>query len=192
MTSEPIRQLATALDATGELLVSIADAEWTLPTPCIEWTVRDLACHLVAGNDRFTSALGGQPSAAPVGAEADVADAYRRSARELLDAFGRPGALEGDVEVPMGTVPGLVALHLRITEILVHGWDLARATGQAVSFPEALAEQELVFSRDKLSDIPVGRRPFAPPQPVAEDAPAIDRLAACLGRPVTACAEGGA
>jgi len=191
MTSDPIKQLALALDATGQVLASIAGNQWTLPTPCTEWTVRDLAFHLVTGNDRFTSALGGRAPTTPVSAESGLSDAYRRSGRDLLDAFEQPGALDNSVDVPIGTVPGLAALHLRITEVLVHGWDLARATGQAASFPDALAEQELVFSRAKLSDIPVGRRPFAPPQPIVDDAPAIDRLVACLGRRVTACAEGG-
>jgi len=190
MTSDPIEQLASALDSTGRVLASIAEDQWALPTPCTEWTVRDLACHLVTGNDRFTSALGGRASTTPVGTESDLPDAYHRSARELLSAFGQPGALDSSVDVPIGTVPGLAALHLRITEILVHGWDLARATGQAASFPEALAEQELVFSRAKLSDIPPGRRPFAPPQPIADDAPAIDRLAAYLGRRVSGSAGG--
>ena len=69
--------------------------------------------------------------------------------------------------------------------MLVHGWDLARATGQPASFPDDLAEQELAFSRHKLADIPAGRHPFGPPQPVAAEAPAIGRLAACLGRTVT-------
>ena len=189
MTIEPINQLAAALDATERVLASITEDQWTLPTPCAEWTVSDLANHLVTGNDRFISALGGEASSTPPGSEADLPNAYRRSARGLLETFGQPGALDRNVNVAFGAVPGIAALHLRITEILVHGWDLARATGQATSFPEALAEQELVFSRAKLGDIPAERRPFAPPQQVADDAPAIDRLAACLGRPMTANAE---
>lgn len=192
MTSESIEQLASALDTTGDVMASIAAGQWTLPTPCSEWSVSDLAYHLVTGNDRFTSALGGRAPVTAVVQEDDLPEAYRRSARELLAAFGRPGALARNIDVPIGTVPGVVALHLRITEILVHGWDLAQATGQPASFPEALAEQEIAFSRAKLDDIPAGRRPFASPQAVAEDAPAIDRLAACLGRRVIASAEEGA
>ena len=84
----------------------------------------------------------------------------------------------------MGTVPGVVLLHLRITELLVHGWDLAQATAQPPLLPDDLAEQELQFTSGKLADIPAGRHPFAPPQPVPDDAPAIERLAACLGRRV--------
>jgi uncharacterized protein (TIGR03086 family) len=92
--------------------------------------------------------------------------------------------MERPVTVPFGTVPGVVALHLRLTEILVHGWDLAHATGQTATFPDDLVEQELDFTRGKLADVPSNRSPFAPPQEVADDAPALDRLAACLGRSV--------
>jgi hypothetical protein len=52
-------------------------------------------------------------------------------------------------------------------------------------FPEGLAEQELAFSRSKLGDVPPGRTPFGPPQPVSDAAPAIDRLVALLGRNVS-------
>jgi uncharacterized protein (TIGR03086 family) len=76
-----------------------------------------------------------------------------------------------------------VALHLRLTELLVHGWDLAHATGQPTTgLPDDLAEQELAFSRVQLERIPPDRSPFAPPQPIDDAAPAIDRLAALLGR----------
>lgn len=71
---------------------------------------------------------------------------------------------------------------LRITELLVHGWDLARATGQPARFPDGLAQQELAFSRGALSAIPPERTPFAPSRPAGPDAPAIDQLAALLGR----------
>jgi hypothetical protein len=64
----------------------------------------------------------------------------------------------------------------------VHGWDLARATGGQARFAEDVAEQELAFSREMLGAVPTGRTPFRPPRPVAEDAPALDRLAALLGR----------
>ena len=183
-----VSQLAHALDATGQLISAVPGGRWADPTPCPGWTVRDLVSHLIAGNARFAGAFGsdGQPpDDLDLAAESELLPAYRASAAVLLEALGRPGALDKMVTVPFGTVPGIVALHLRITEVLVHGWDLARATGQLVAFSEDVAEQELAFSRDKLSEIPPGRSPFAPPQPVADDAPAIDRLAACLGRDVS-------
>jgi uncharacterized protein (TIGR03086 family) len=193
MTADPVSQLSTALGVTGQLISAVRNEQWAAPTPCPDWRVRDLVSHVVAGNTLFASALRGQPPApgglvpADPGQPADVlAAAYWDSADNLLEAFHQPGALERSVTVPFNTVPGIAALHLRITELLVHGWDLARATGQRPAFPDDLAAQELAFTRSKLADIPPGRSPFGPPQPVADDAAAIDRLAACLGRDVTA------
>lgn len=190
-TTGPVDQLSVALDATGQVIAAVGDQQWANPTQCPKWSVRDLVSHVVTGNFMFASILRGAPAAAsqdPLRPDGDLLSAYRDSAGRLLAAFRSPGALERVVTVPFGSVPGVVALHLRITEVLVHGWDIARATGQLARFPDDLAEQELTFSRGKLAEIPSDRSPFAPPQPVADDAPAIDRLAACLGRNVTEAA----
>jgi len=111
----------------------VRDDQWTDPTPCTDWNVRDLVNHVAVGNFAFASILRGEPRAAPgapPGSVRDLLKAYRDSAAAVLDAFRQPGVLEQVFTVPFGPVPGIVALHLRITEILVHGWDLARATGQ--------------------------------------------------------------
>jgi uncharacterized protein (TIGR03086 family) len=216
MTTDPVDQLCVAIDATGLLISAVRDDQWAAPTPCPEWTVRDLVGHMVTSNYAFVRILGGTAPEAPgrtapeapggtvpeapgrrtapepPGGAADsprpdagLVDAYRDSAAALVGAFRQPGVLGRVHAVPIGPVPGIAALHLRITEVLVHGWDLAHATGQDAVFPEDLAEQELAFSRSKLGDIPPGRTPFAPPQPVPGDAPAIDRLVALLGRDVS-------
>jgi uncharacterized protein (TIGR03086 family) len=190
MTGTPVDQLGTALDAAGELIAGITPEQWSRPTPCTDWDVRALVAHLSVGNHLFASALGNSASS-PARARTQLAGAtgnhhlvaaYRDSAEAVLAAFGRPGALGRTVEVPFGTVPGAVALHLRLTEVLVHGWDLAQATGQGGAFDEDLAEQELAFTREALGALPPGRSPFAPPTPAPDTAPALDRLAACLGR----------
>ena len=113
---------------------------------------------------------------------ADPAGAYQTSAVAVVEAFRAPGALDRPVSVPFGTVPGEMALHLRIVEVLTHGWDLARATGRTVSFPDDVVEQEIAFSRRALPMIPPERAPFAPSHPVADDAAPLHRLVALLGR----------
>lgn len=179
----PTDDLARALRATGALVAAVRDDQWTAPTGCPGWSVRDLLDHLATGGQALAAALRGQE--APDLSGQDPVSAYRASAQALQAAFDEPGALERVVTVPAGTVPGAVALHLRLTELLVHGWDLARATGQPTTgLPEDLAERELAFSRVQLGRIPPDRRPFAPSQPVDDGAPAVDRLAALLGRPV--------
>jgi uncharacterized protein (TIGR03086 family) len=94
--------------------------------------------------------------------------------------------LERVFQAPVGPAPGAVLLDPRITEILVHGWDLARATGQPARLPDDLAEEALAFAcSQRAPDVPRTGHPFGPAQPVADDSPAIDRLAAYLGRPIT-------
>jgi uncharacterized protein (TIGR03086 family) len=185
VASDAIAQLTAAIEATGQLVDSVKPEQWASPTPCDGWTARDLLDHLVTGNFGFARAVSGNELAGPDHGD-DIATAYHASARALTEAFGAPGALDRIVTVPFGTVPASVAMHLRITELLVHGWDLAKATGQVPDFPAEVAEQELAFSQAKVGELPSGRSPFAPPQPVPADAPAIDRLVALLGRTANA------
>jgi uncharacterized protein (TIGR03086 family) len=184
----PLAPLAAALDGTGQLVAAVPAGQWVLPTPCGDWTVRQLVNHLVGGNRLFTDVMHGatldvartQHAGDGLGDDPDAA--YRGSVSGLLEAFGQPGVLEQIFQVPMGVVPGAVLVHLRLTEALVHGWDLAMATGQPVDLPEDLAEQELAFSRSQVgTSVPRGRT-FAAEQPAAKDAPAATRLAAFLGR----------
>lgn len=86
---------------------------------------------------------------------------------------------------PIGQVPGARVLHIRTTELLVHGWDLATALGRLHSLlPSDLAEVEFAFSEVAVKQLPPGRSPFAPPVAVPASAPAVDRLAGLLGRAV--------
>jgi uncharacterized protein (TIGR03086 family) len=184
----PVDQLGRALKVSDQLIAGVRPEQWASATPCSEWTVKDLVAHLIVGNRRFTAALRSEePAASGAGGadtslEDDPLGAYRGSVRALLEAFALPGVMERMVTVPFGTVPGVVAWHLRMTEALTHGWDLARATGQDVEAPDDLVEQELAFTGRALADIPPERRPFAPSRPVDDDAPPLDRLAALLGR----------
>ncbi|HEY7146345.1 MAG TPA: TIGR03086 family metal-binding protein [Streptosporangiaceae bacterium] len=189
MTSGLVAQLAQALDDAEQLIAGVHDSQLTAPTPCAEWEVRTLIGHLVSGNEAFAAIMAGQPRPAPAAgpdqrSAASLLSAYREAAGPLVVAFSQPGALERVVTVPFGTVPGQVALHLRLTEILVHGWDLASATGQVPRFAAGTIEQELAFSTRALADVPPGRRPFAPSTHVPVGAPPLDQLAALLGREV--------
>jgi uncharacterized protein (TIGR03086 family) len=191
MTPDPIDQLSRALDVCGALISGVGSGQWDGPTPCTELTVRDLVVHVVTGNYVFAEVLAGTPlvaarAGAQVTPDGDLAAQYRDSARKLTAAYREPGVMEREFVISPGAMPGLGTLHIRIVELLVHGWDLAQATGQAADFPEDIAEQEIDRTQAALEAGPADRRPFDPPQPAAADAPAIDRLAALLGRKVTA------
>jgi uncharacterized protein (TIGR03086 family) len=185
--SSPLVRLAASVPITGNLVGAVEPEQWASPTPCPEWTVRDLVNHLVLGHRRFAAALTGGTPPAP-GHDLlldDPGTAYRSSAEAMLAAFHAEGALERPMTIPAGTLPGRVACELRVVEALVHGWDLARATGRPLEFPAELVEESIAFSRLQLGRVPADRTPFGPSQPVTDDAPALDRLAALLGRPVS-------
>ena len=191
MTAPSPDQLEVALSAAERLVAAIRPEQWAGPTPCTEWDVRALVGHVVSGNQLFADLLSGARTLEEsrlAGARDVLGDepvrAFRDAGQALLAAFRLPGALDRPVTVPFGTVPGTAALHLRLTEILVHGWDLARATEQQARFDDGLIEQELQFSGTALTRLPPDRTPFAPSFDVPADAPALDRLAAILGRDV--------
>lgn len=176
-----LASLALAVARVGQLVDRVAPDQWTAPTPCPEWDVRQLVNHLVNGNLAVAALAGDQ---APPGRRAgqlgnDPGSAYRASAAALQVAFAQPGALERTFGSPYGPAPGSVLVHPRITELLVHGWDLARATGQPPGLPDDLAHSELALSLAQLGDAPRDALPIAEPQPVPADAAAIDRLGAC-------------
>ncbi|PSK90980.1 uncharacterized protein (TIGR03086 family) [Murinocardiopsis flavida] len=196
----PIEDLTEVLATVADLVAGVRHDQWRDTTPCPEWEVRDLVNHMVIGHRLFTGILRGEAAAAPGALDPKADDmlgddpgaAYRGATEELLAAFRRPGVLEQVFRVPAGDVPGVAAVHLRAVEDLVHGWDLARATGRKPRFPDEIVERELEFTRAKLADVPPEQAPFAPPQPVPDHAPPLDRLAALLGRRVTPQQWGGA
>lgn len=168
------------------MIIGIREQQWSAPTPCTEWTVRTLVNHLVTVNVIFAALLTDQepPQRGADHLGDDPVGAYQQSGAALQAAFSQPGVLERTYQGPLSAATGAERLHVRIADLLAHGWDLAQATDQPGELPDDLADQALAFVRIQLATQPRTRR-FAPAQPVADDAPAIDRLAAFLGRAVS-------
>jgi uncharacterized protein (TIGR03086 family) len=168
-----VEQLTGISASVGALIAGIKADQWDDPTPCPEWNVRALVQHLSLGNIMDTSALLTRPPT-----RRELLAGFDETAAALVEAFRPANAVDRILEVPFGRVSGLMALHLRLTEMIVHGWDLARATGQQVHFPDEVVEQELGFTAEAL----VGRPAFAPAVAARGAAGALDRLVARLGR----------
>ena len=154
------------------------------PTPCSEWDVRALIGHITGGYQLFAAGVG-QPLP-PQATPADPAGLHRAAGEAAIAAFSTPGALDRSVTLPVGAVPGHVALALALTDAVVHGWDLATATGQDTSIDDGVAAVLLGGAEQMIGPQmrqPDGERPvFAQPVPVDPDRPAADRLIAFLGR----------
>lgn len=184
--ADTLTDLDCALAAAEAVVAGIRADQWPAATPCTDLDVRAVLNHLVSGNLLFAALVRGEPlpgrDADHLGG--DPLAAFQRAAAELREAFAAPGVLESVYTAPFGTGPGAALAHVRIVELLVHGWDLARATGQPAAFPDDVAERALAAARQQLTSRPEGpSAPFAAEVPVAADAPAIDRLAGFLGRP---------
>jgi len=132
--SDPVDQLSRAVDQTGAIISRIRPDQATLPTPCSSWgRARALVDHVVQDVRQFTGrASRGEsehPDTSAIGD--DWTDAYREAADSLLNAWRREGALEGTVELPFGEVPAAWFVNLQTADLVVHGWDLAKPTGQS-------------------------------------------------------------
>ena len=163
--------LAKAYDATAAVLAEVGD--WSAPSPCDGWTVRDVAVHLVDVMCTFAAAVDGGPDSH----DGDVVDGYRKAAARCLAVFEDPAVLEASHPFPFGPTPGSVIRHISVSESLVHGWDVARGAGVAYEpAPEVVAAM-LAASEDVSP--PEGA--FAPPVPASSDDP-MTVLLARLGR----------
>jgi uncharacterized protein (TIGR03086 family) len=145
-------------------------------TPCEEWDVRALLNHMFDTLRYFTEAVDDSSAALPTPTPPDVLGAdpvkeYEAAREHALRAYGEPGVVER-------TGP---SLGIAFVDQLVHGSDLARATGQDATIPDDLAGAAFAMVDGNITD---DRRAnaFKPAIHVSDRASAHDRLLAYLGR----------
>jgi uncharacterized protein (TIGR03086 family) len=186
--TDPRPGYRAALDWVVGLAAAVRPDQLDLPTPCPEYDVRTLLGHLVGTARRAVAiAEGRSPFDTPTDvtdvADGDLATTYAREAARALDAWAEDARLDALVSVPWGRVPGRGAVAAYTNETLVHGWDLAVATGQDSEADPQLAQAILVVARRAIPAEPRGGHvPFAPPVEPAPDAGPTERLANWSGR----------
>jgi uncharacterized protein (TIGR03086 family) len=176
-----------ALDATRRFVVGTRKEQLAMPTPCDGWNVGDLLNHVVAGN-LWAAELARGRTIADVGSTldgdmlgADVVAAYDRSAEAAALAFEAAGALDAPCAVSYGPVPGSVYAGHRLLDVLIHGWDLASATGQPTDLDQRLVEACWDVVRPQLALLQASGQFGAELAPSAGGNPQTTLLAA-LGR----------
>jgi uncharacterized protein (TIGR03086 family) len=163
--------------------------ETSLPTPCPEYDVRTLLSHIIGGLNRIAIVGEGGDALAVAPWAGDVTDdgwlaAYRTATTRVNAAWADDARLDALVEVPWGKLPGRFALAGYVQEILAHGWDLAKATGQLTEGDPELASWALAGAKRILPPEPRGAAeiPFGAVVPTAPQAGPYAQLAAWLGR----------
>jgi uncharacterized protein (TIGR03086 family) len=175
-----------ALEATGAIVANVRADQMDRDTPCAGWTVRELLNHIVAGN-LWAVELGSGKTIADVGDSLDgdvLGDdpraAYDTSAEAAAAVFEAPGALDRPCAVSYGPVPGSMYAGHRFIDVFIHGWDLAKATGQPTDLDPVLVQECWDVLRPQLAPFQ-GSGAFGTEQQPKDDSPQATLLAA-LGR----------
>jgi uncharacterized protein (TIGR03086 family) len=179
------RQLAT-------LVASVGDDQLGAPTPCPAYTLGDLLDHVGGLSLAFTGAAtkatsdatgqGGSGDASRLGA--DWRARIRRDLGGLAVAWQDPEAWSGMTKAGGIDLPGAVAGVVALDELVLHGWDVARATGQAYEPDPAAVEAIHGFLAQIATPEQAAMRSniFGPIVPVPDEAPLFDRVLGLAGR----------
>ncbi|MCD0444130.1 TIGR03086 family metal-binding protein [Glycomyces sp. A-F 0318] len=177
-------------ERVAALLDHVEDERLSGATPCEEYTVAQLVNHMLGLCLAFTAAAEGERGPhndAPPGVpDATLEPGWRplleERLRTLAEAWSRPSAWEGDATAGGVTFPAAVMGLVGLNEVAVHGWDLARATGQDYELDEATLETLLEFVGQDADDQAAREGIYGPAFKVADDADPQDRLMALTGR----------
>jgi uncharacterized protein (TIGR03086 family) len=174
MTNELLDRYRTASEWTLSKVERAGD-QLDAPTPCEGWDVRTLLNHMVESQRYFArSAQGKEASISPAPPDLigdDPAGIYAQGRDDTIRTFSDDGVVER-------TGP---SLGIAFSDSLLHGWDLARATGQDTTMPDGLAQAAYgivhgAFTDDQRKGV------FGPELPVGDDATAQEKLLAYTGR----------
>lgn len=174
--------LATATNEMSRLVSSVRDDQLDYPTPCSDWAVADLLAHVHQFATVFTHNARKEPPRPPEDLVNDWRQAIPDQLDELARAWREESAWKGRVSaggVEMDAADNAV---VGIEELTVHGWDLARATGQDLRVEDVTLTQVNRFFGLFADQVANGEGPFGPEADAPEGATRLERTVARTGR----------
>jgi uncharacterized protein (TIGR03086 family) len=185
--------LRPAARLVAAVVTAVRDDQLGNPSPCPRYTTADLLDHLDGLCVAFTAAArkerlpGAEAGPQVDGSRLEEGWRERIGSRlaDLAEAWRDPAAYAGITQAGPVDLPGEVAALVALNEVVVHGWDLARSTGQDYRpDPASVAAcQAFVAGFEPPADGPASDGGlFGPPVPVASDASDLDRLLGATGR----------
>ncbi len=157
-----------------------------VPTPCSEWDMHQLLNHVVYGTVWVAPILDGK-TMAEVGDRYDgdlladgVLAAYDAASGSAQAASRAPGVLERVCHISRGDMPGAAYLSIMFNDVLIHGWDIAKATGQDTTLDPELVEASYALYGPRRGSL--AGRAFAKEVGVPDGASLQTRLLAIVGR----------
>lgn len=179
-----VQQLDQIIPMLEEIVDRIRLDQLDAPTPCAGFTVASVLEHMIGGATAFAPAFRGEDAPAASGADGETTDRWRMALADLLDAVHAPGAQERTLTTPFGEMPGSVFARYVAFDGLVHGWDLATATGQPYRPPADVVAEVDAFARDLLKPEMRDGDTFAAETEAPAGATHMERLVAFSGRRV--------
>lgn len=176
---DPLTQLGRLGPLLAGVVANITPDQLNRPTPCAEFTVRGVLEHMIGGATMFAAAYRGETPAEPD--TTDVLAEFGPTLNDLAAAMSAPGALDRTIAAPFGEVPGETFARFVVLDGLVHGWDLASATGQPYDPPGELVAEVDIFAHQFIEPLRDGQT-FGPAVEPRPDATPIERLATYTGR----------
>jgi len=188
LTSPTMGELyVRAMARTSAILDAVRADQWRGPTPCTEWDVKQVANHII-GENLWASELYQGKTIAEVGgtldgdlAGEDPATAYRASVTAASTPVTAPGGMEAVCHLSFGDYSGSDYAAQLFLDTVIHGWDLAKATGQDTRLDAQLVEACLPIA-DQVANQFRGAGVFGENLAVSADADAQTRLLALVGR----------
>jgi uncharacterized protein (TIGR03086 family) len=180
-----------AVASTADIVKAAPAGQMGAATPCADWDVRALLNHVIGTlwlaeglfsdqAPRYPMAPGGLPPGDLAGD--DPVAAYAEASAAALAAAAVGDALTRMHVTPLGEMPGPGLAGFTTLDILVHGWDLAKATGQPADLDGRLAAHVLGFAEQALSTPESRAGRIGPALAAPAGAPVTGRLVAFLGR----------
>jgi uncharacterized protein (TIGR03086 family) len=187
-----IVNLGPAAQRLTGLVARVSDDELGQPTPCPAYTLGDLIDHVGGLALAFTAAARKESSAlteqTPSGDASRLGDDWRtripRDLAALAQAWREPEAWTGMTRIARMDAPAEMVGLTVADELAVHGWDVARATGQPYDCEPELLDAALSFLVQVASpDAPAGPDvPFGPSRELPSSEPLLNRVVALAGR----------
>jgi uncharacterized protein (TIGR03086 family) len=180
-------EMAAAAAETIRIVDGVSAAQFSDPTPCGDWDVQALLNHIIlwTAYSAEQRARGGSVAeelmTKDFAAEPGFAADYAKQAGRAVDAWSDPAAWEREIGVMGNATPAADIAALLIAELVLHGWDLARATGQEYRCDDAVAAVVLQTVNEQ-GELFRQYQGFAEPVTVPAGAPLFDQALALSGR----------
>ncbi|MFF3404259.1 TIGR03086 family metal-binding protein [Streptomyces sp. NPDC002659] len=179
-------------DAFERKVAAVESGQWESPSPCEDWTARDVVSHIIDMHGVMLRPLGRSLSPAPR-LEDDPLGAFSSARADIQAVLDDPESAGTQCDTPTGRMTVEQQIDQVISDDMVlHGWDLARATGQDDRMDPADVERmwssTSAIEDDVLEKLRTpeafgpGVKVFGPEVPVPKDAPLQDRLLGMIGR----------